>query len=206
MSTAHCTSHASHTERTRAHEHLPVFIESGSSETRYTNLFACISEEDDSYTVQVRLYNHGMPENTAWGEEMADSLETASMLVSALAAEFSIAQAGIKIEIRMQIRAAARVISGPPRTAFRHPPECLETNTTIAYVCVLELNKLNASRVYGTPSNGFWLALLSSQTAQIARGVPRLIPQGRPWRIAQWPRDADNKKAFFFDQLSRLPA
>jgi len=80
----------------------PIFIEAGSSETRYTNLFACISEEDDSYTVQVRLYNHGMPENTAWGEEMADSLETASMLVSALAAEFSIAQAGIKIEIRMQ--------------------------------------------------------------------------------------------------------
>ena len=81
----------------------PTFMKSGSKGPRYTNLFACISEvEEDSYTVQIRLYNRSMPESTAWGEEIANSLETASMMVSALAAEFSIAQSQIKIEIRMR--------------------------------------------------------------------------------------------------------
>ena len=80
----------------------PIVLDSGSSDARFTNLFACISEEEeDSYTVQVRLYSQATPEDTAWGEEMADSLETASMLVAALAEEFSITQARIKIEIRM---------------------------------------------------------------------------------------------------------
>ena len=67
----------------------------------FTDLFASISEEDDGYAVQVRLYNHARPENAVWGEEMADSVETASNLVGALAAEFSIPQARIQIEIRM---------------------------------------------------------------------------------------------------------
>jgi|SRR6266545_5489393 len=68
----------------------------------YTHLFACISEEDGGYTVQIRLYNHRAgAENAAWGEEIADSLETASELVGAVAGEFSIPEAHIKIEIRM---------------------------------------------------------------------------------------------------------
>jgi hypothetical protein len=79
----------------------PIVVEGASADERFTNLFACISEEEDSYSVQVRLFSQATPENTAWGEEMADSLETASMLVAALAAEFSITQARIKIEIRM---------------------------------------------------------------------------------------------------------
>lgn len=78
--------------------------------SRYTNLFACFSEEEDGYTVQVRLYNQVSPGDAAWGEEIADSLETASMLVAALAEEFSIAQAHITIEIRMQ----------DPRSGTRH--------------------------------------------------------------------------------------
>ena len=69
--------------------------------SRFTDLFASISEEDDGYVVQVRLYDHARLENAAWGEEMADSVETASMLVGALAVEFSIPQARIKIEIWM---------------------------------------------------------------------------------------------------------
>jgi hypothetical protein len=80
----------------------PILLQPGTNETRYTNLFACISEEEDSYTIQLRLYSQVSPENAAWGEEITDSLETASMLVSALAAEFSITQARIKIEIRMR--------------------------------------------------------------------------------------------------------
>ncbi len=67
----------------------------------FTDLFASISEEDDGYAVQVRLYDQARPENAVWGEEMADSVETASNLVGALAAEFSIPQSRIQIEIRM---------------------------------------------------------------------------------------------------------
>lgn len=79
----------------------PFRFETLAEKSRYTKLFACISEEDDGYMVQVRLSNEKKPENNAWGEEIVDSFETASELVSALAGEFSIAQAGIEIEIRM---------------------------------------------------------------------------------------------------------
>jgi hypothetical protein len=67
----------------------------------YSHLFACISEEEDGYCVQVRLYNEVSPDKAAWGEEIADSFETASTLVATLAAEFSIPEARVKIEIRM---------------------------------------------------------------------------------------------------------
>jgi hypothetical protein len=81
---------------------VPIFMKSGSKGPQYTNLFACISKEEDSFTMQVRLYSQATPESTAWGEEEVNSLETASMMASALAAEFSIAQSQIKIEIRMR--------------------------------------------------------------------------------------------------------
>lgn len=77
---------------------------------RFTNLSARISEEEDGYVVQVRLYSRTIPQNTAWGEETADSLEMASEMVGAIAAEFSILQACIKIEIRTQ----------DPRQGTRH--------------------------------------------------------------------------------------
>jgi GH15 family glucan-1,4-alpha-glucosidase len=79
----------------------PYNVESEAGRSRYTHLFACISEEDGGYVVQIRLYNHVKPENTAWGEEITDSFETASMLIAGLAAEHSIAQDLIEIEIRM---------------------------------------------------------------------------------------------------------
>lgn len=64
-------------------------------------LFARISEEDDGYVVQVRLYNEVKPEHAAWGEEKTDSFESASILIAGLATEHSIAQDMIEIEIRM---------------------------------------------------------------------------------------------------------
>ena len=79
----------------------PLLFESKSGKSRYTRLFACISEEEDCHTVQVRLSNETKPEDSAWGEEIVDSFETASELVAALAGEFSIVQTCIKIEIRM---------------------------------------------------------------------------------------------------------
>jgi hypothetical protein len=80
----------------------PFLVESEIGTSRYTHLFARISEDDGGYTVQVRLSDSANPEHTAWGEEIADSFETASLLVAALAAEFSIEQERIKIEIRLQ--------------------------------------------------------------------------------------------------------
>ena len=80
---------------------IQVVSDSDVRETHYTDLFASIAEEDGGYTVHVRLYDKASPQNAAWGEETADSLEAASMLVDAIAAEFSIQQANIKIEIRM---------------------------------------------------------------------------------------------------------
>lgn len=79
----------------------PFLVESESGDARYTHLSAQITEEEDGYTVQVSLYNQGKPESIARGEEITDSLETASMLVAALAAEFSIPEERIKIEIWM---------------------------------------------------------------------------------------------------------
>ena len=81
----------------------PFLVESEVGRSHYTHLFACISEEEQNsgFTVQVRLYNHLKPGNVAWGEEIADCFETASMLVTALATEFSIAPERIEMEIRM---------------------------------------------------------------------------------------------------------
>ena len=41
------------------------------------------------------------PESTAWGEEIADSMESASEMIAGLAASFSIPQDRITLEIRM---------------------------------------------------------------------------------------------------------
>ena len=80
------------------------------SSHQFTNLAVRITQEDDGFTVQVRLYSQVSPENTAWGEEPADSLEAASMMVEALATEFSIVTSQIKIDILMQ----------DPRAGTRH--------------------------------------------------------------------------------------
>jgi hypothetical protein len=70
---------------------------------QFTHLFARINEEDDGYVVQVRLHNDAAPspEGTAWGEEVADSIESASEMIAGLAANFSIPQDRITLEIRM---------------------------------------------------------------------------------------------------------
>jgi hypothetical protein len=82
----------------------PFLIESEVGRSHYTHLFACIREEDGNggFILQVRLSHNVKLENAAWGEELTDCFETASMLVSALAAEFSIAPEHIEMEIRMQ--------------------------------------------------------------------------------------------------------
>ncbi len=72
-------------------------------EHRFTHLFASITQDDDGYVVKVRLHNAAMPapKGTAWGEEIADSIETAAEMIAALMERFSIPQDRITLELRM---------------------------------------------------------------------------------------------------------
>jgi len=67
----------------------------------FTRLYAKICQDDGAFTVSVRLQNHLKPEDAAWGEEVANSIEMASSMIGLLAAEFSIGQEFISIDIRM---------------------------------------------------------------------------------------------------------
>lgn len=67
----------------------------------FTRLHARICQDDGVFTVSVRLQNHLKPEDAAWGEEVANSIEMASSMIGSLAAEFSIGQEFISIDIRM---------------------------------------------------------------------------------------------------------
>jgi hypothetical protein len=70
--------------------------------TRFTHLAASVSEEDGSFTVQVRLSHEAEPEKRAWGEEIADSFEAASAMLGDLAAAYSIPQTHIEITLRLE--------------------------------------------------------------------------------------------------------
>ncbi len=75
---------------------------------KFTHLSASITEEDDSFVVQVRLHNDAISalEGTAWGEEIAQSIESAAEMIAVLAERFSIPQDRIRLEIRMEDIAA----------------------------------------------------------------------------------------------------
>jgi len=75
---------------------------SGSNEPRYTHLTAWVSEEEDGYIVRIRLHHETKPASAAWGEEISDSLETASELLHSLAAKFSIPQSRVNIRLRLE--------------------------------------------------------------------------------------------------------
>ena len=62
------------------------------SDIRYTQAF----------TVSIRLQNHLKKSETAWGEKLAPSIEVASSMIGALAAQFSIPEKCISIEIGME--------------------------------------------------------------------------------------------------------
>lgn len=79
----------------------PDVLDAEPVESPYTHLFASIREEEDGYTVEVRLYSRSK-QQSAHGEEIADTLEMASMWIAAIANKFSISQTFIKIEILMQ--------------------------------------------------------------------------------------------------------
>ena len=68
----------------------------------FTRLYAKICEEDGGLTVNIRLENHLKQEEAAWGEEIADLSEVASLMIGSLAKEFSIPRECVSIEIRME--------------------------------------------------------------------------------------------------------
>jgi hypothetical protein len=55
----------------------PDVLDAESVDSPYTHLFASISEEEDGYTVEVRLYSRSK-QQSAHGEEIVDTLEMAS--------------------------------------------------------------------------------------------------------------------------------
>ena len=82
-------------------KHTWMGAQQRSGASRYTHLSAYVSEEDGCFTVQVRLYDEAQPENGAWGEETAESIEAASEMLEQVAATYAIPQACIKIRVRM---------------------------------------------------------------------------------------------------------
>ena len=81
---------------------IVVSSQSESNESRYTHLTAWVFEEEDGYIIQVRLHHETKPATAAWGEEISDSLETASALLQALAAKFSIPESRVDIRLRLE--------------------------------------------------------------------------------------------------------
>ena len=69
---------------------------------RYTHLSALLSQEDGCFTVQIRLYDEASPNKGICGEEIADSIETASALLDTLAEAYAIPQHRIKIRVQME--------------------------------------------------------------------------------------------------------
>jgi hypothetical protein len=68
----------------------------------FTKLEARICEEDGAFTVTVRLKNRRKKSEVAWGQEIAPTIEMASLMIGALAEQFSIPQKGISIGIDME--------------------------------------------------------------------------------------------------------
>jgi hypothetical protein len=72
-----------------------------SPDITFTRLHAHLTEEDGSFTVNIRMINHLKPEERAWGQEIAATIEMASSMIGSVAKEFSIEQNCISIKIVM---------------------------------------------------------------------------------------------------------
>jgi hypothetical protein len=68
----------------------------------FTRLHARILEEDGAFTVQVRMLNHLNQEQFAWGEEIAPTIDAASVMIGCLADQFKIADGCVSIKIIMR--------------------------------------------------------------------------------------------------------
>jgi hypothetical protein len=70
------------------------------SSPTFTRLDAHITQEENLFTVTVRLLDHRNGEG-AWGEEIATSIDSASLMINAIAQKYSISQQHISVSIVM---------------------------------------------------------------------------------------------------------
>ena len=75
---------------------------SSSSSQTFTRLHARITQEDDAFTVSVRMLNHLNQGEGAWGEEIATSIDVASLMIDSIAKQFCISEKFISIQIVMR--------------------------------------------------------------------------------------------------------
>ena len=68
----------------------------------FTRLRASILQEAGLLTVSISLVNHLETKESAWGQETTDSFEDASLMIAAVAEQFSISQPSISIRIAME--------------------------------------------------------------------------------------------------------
>jgi hypothetical protein len=78
-----------------------MYFSKDSPKFNFTRLHAQIVEEDDAFTVRIRMLNDLKTDESAWGEEIAATFEVAAMMIATLASEFSISQNCISIKIVM---------------------------------------------------------------------------------------------------------
>ncbi|MEA2980751.1 MAG: hypothetical protein QOF09_2574 [Alphaproteobacteria bacterium] len=74
---------------------------SNSSVPTFTRLHAQIIQEDGAFTVNVRMLNHLNNDDRAWGQEIAVSIDMASVLIESIAKQYSIPENCISINIVM---------------------------------------------------------------------------------------------------------
>ena len=63
---------------------------SSSSSQTFTRLHARITQEDGAFTVSVRMLNHLKHDEKVWGEEIATSIDMASLMIDSIAKQFCI--------------------------------------------------------------------------------------------------------------------
>ena len=75
---------------------------SASSNPSFTRLDARIIQEENLFTVTVRLFDHRRQGEGAWGEEIAASIDSASRMIDAIAQKYYISQKHISVSIVME--------------------------------------------------------------------------------------------------------
>ena len=67
----------------------------------FTRLDARILQEENVFTVTVRLFDHRRQGEGAWGKEITTSIDSASLMIDAIAQKYSISQQHISVNIVM---------------------------------------------------------------------------------------------------------
>lgn len=85
----------------RIYQSQPMHILNNVPNFTFTRLHARIIEEDGAFTVRVQMLNHSNQNDRAWGEEIASSIDMASLMIESIAKQYSIPADCISIKIVM---------------------------------------------------------------------------------------------------------